>query len=61
MAMILVVEDDLDAAATIARILRRDDHEVEVVRYGRSGSGRDRPSRTGPDHTRHHDAAYGWD
>jgi len=31
MAMILVVEDDLDAAATIARILRRDDHEVEVV------------------------------
>ena len=29
--MILVVEDDLDAAATIARILRRDDHEVEVV------------------------------
>lgn len=31
MAMILVVEDDLDAAATIARILRRDNHEVKVV------------------------------
>ncbi|MFQ5855451.1 MAG: response regulator transcription factor [Anaerolineae bacterium] len=31
MATILVVEDDLDAAATIARILRRDDHEVKVV------------------------------
>lgn len=31
MAMILVVEDDLDAAATIARILRRDEHDVEVV------------------------------
>ncbi|RME43622.1 MAG: DNA-binding response regulator [Chloroflexi bacterium] len=31
MATILVVEDDLDAAATIARILRRDDHEVTVV------------------------------
>ncbi len=31
MAMILVVEDDLDAAATIARILRRDDYEVAVV------------------------------
>jgi DNA-binding response OmpR family regulator len=31
MANILVVEDDLDAAATIARILRRDAHEVTVV------------------------------
>ncbi len=31
MAFILVVEDDLDAAATIARVLRRDGHEVKVV------------------------------
>lgn len=31
MAKILVVEDDLDAAATIARILRRNKHEVTVV------------------------------
>lgn len=34
MARILVVEDDLDAAATIARILRRDDHDVAVVNTG---------------------------
>jgi len=31
MAFILIVEDDLDAAATIARVLRRDGHEVKVV------------------------------
>lgn len=31
MALILVVEDDLDAAATIARTLRREEHEVKVV------------------------------
>lgn len=31
MAFILVVEDDLDAAATIARVLRREKHEVKVV------------------------------
>lgn len=34
MALILVVEDDLDAAATIARTLRRDDHEIKVVHTG---------------------------
>lgn len=34
MARILVVEDDLDAAATIARILRRDEHDVTVVNTG---------------------------
>ena len=31
MTMVLVVEDDLDAAATIARVLRREHHEVKVV------------------------------
>lgn len=31
MALILIVEDDLDAAATIARTLRRDEYEVQVV------------------------------